>query len=117
MKTLFIIDYNRRQLGKLSVDPTGEIQLIVINSDYETSLQNFLEQIQLQPLPLHSHKRVYLADRVRMETHVRYLDPSDPDYLWAVKEYLDRHPIGDLPVVGRMIERPVVQSTRAQVSG
>ena len=116
MKTLDVIDYNRQVLGKLSIDPSGQLQLDIVERGYHLAFDALMREILQAPLPLRTYERVFLPDRVRLETRVRHLTPADPDFLWAVKDYLKRHPLGDTPVVGRVVDKPTQHRSDASAS-
>jgi hypothetical protein len=116
MKTLDIINYNRQVLGKLSIDPNGQLELEILERGYHLAFDALMREILQAPLPLRTYERVFLPDRARLETRVRHLTPADPDFLWAVKDYLKRHRLGDTPVVGRIVDIPTRHSSGASAS-
>lgn len=105
MKILKIVDYDKRELGTLSVDQVGELNLEISDQDYEDELDELLTQLRKGPLPIRTYERILSEDRIRIETYVRILEPSDPDYLWAVKDFLFFNSIHDLRLLGQVIEK------------
>jgi len=108
MKLLHIMDYNRRVLGTLSQDADGRLRLDVFATAYMQEFSALLDEITSAPMPLHTHDRIILSDVDRMVSKIIYMLPKDPDFLWAVSEYVNRHPLGDVPVIGHIVNKPAV---------
>jgi len=106
MKFLHIMDYNRHVLGTLTQDSDGRLRLDVFASAYMREFSALMEEITRAPMPFHTYDRIILPDVDRMVSKILYLRPEDPDFFWAVREYVNRHPISDIPVIGHIVNKP-----------
>jgi hypothetical protein len=113
VKALDIIDCNRRVLGTLSVDPDGRLRLEVLERGYHLTFDALMRQILRAPLPLRTYEPVILPGEASVEVRIRHVTPGDPDFLWAVRDHLERNSLGDLSVTGRIRDIPAPRAVDA----
>lgn len=110
MMRLHVMDNSGKVLGTLSVDSRFRLRLDLFSSAYLQEFTDLVRELTRSPLPLHTYQRFLTPDSNRIVAQVKYLSPSDPDFLWAVREYVNHHDLGELKVIGHLVDKPVQES-------
>jgi hypothetical protein len=104
MKTLVILDYDRHELGRIVRTPDGRLELEICDNKYTSGLLELVCLANREPLPVRSYEKVQLTNEVRWETRVHHLTPAHPDFLWAVKEFVNKKEVDGTPIVSYIVE-------------